>query len=59
MTIDAARERLFRVVQMKRADILDAGMLVELLHRLLVHIACANVITRREDVTRVDAHTKA
>src|SRR5712691_510475 len=57
--VDAAAEELLRVVQMKRADVRDADVPIELLDRPFVSVPRPDVITRREDVASVDAHSDA
>src|SRR5438105_14442303 len=59
MAIDARAERLFRVVEMKRADILDSDMLVDVVDHLFVSVARANLVAGCEDVTCVDADADA
>ena len=59
MSIDAAAERPFRIIEVERADVVDADVLVELLDRRFVALASANIVAGREDVARVDADTDA
>ena len=57
--VDAAPERLLRVVQVKGSDVLEAEHPVHLFERLLVALIGGQVVAGREHVTRVDADPDA
>src|SRR5881392_1607564 len=59
MPIDARAERLFRIVEVKRADVGDADVLIERLDRSLVIVTVAELVSRGEDVAGVETDADA
>src|ERR1041385_383465 len=59
VAVDARAEGLLRVVEVKRADVLDADVALHLVDQPLPAVACADVVARGEDVAGVDADADA
>src|SRR5688572_30268063 len=59
MPIDARSERLFRVVEMERTDVLDADVFLEIVDRPFVLTRGTDVVTGGEDVAGIDADADA
>ena len=59
VAVDARAERLLRVVEVKRADVVDADVPLHLVDRALVAVARADLVAGREDVAGVDADADA
>src|SRR3954451_4649400 len=59
MPVDARAERLLRIVEMKRADIFDSDMRFERIDRPLVFVAIADLVSRGEDVARIETDADA
>ena len=59
VTIHAAAARLLRIVQVERADPLDADRPMEVGERPVIAVGTADVIPGREQMTGIDANTDA
>src|SRR5205807_1779140 len=59
VAVDARAERFLRVIEMKRADLLDADVALHLVDHPLPALARADVVTGGEDVAGVDADANA
>jgi hypothetical protein len=59
VAIDARAEALLRIVEVERADVLDADMAFEVVDRPLVAVARPQLVAGREDVAGVDADADA
>lgn len=59
MAVDSGSQRLLRVIEMERADVLDADMAIDLVDGALVSAAGSDVIARGKDVAGINADAQA
>ena len=59
MAVDSGSQRFLRVIEMERADVLDADMAIELVDGALVPAAGSDVIARGKDVAGINADAQA